>query len=82
MAAFRPSTAVHDVKFKNTRAMKFWRYVLVDHPAQDHGESCYRGIGWFVKVLVPRAEEEEINTADLIFNSQTPTDSPSDWHSN
>lgn len=38
-----------DVKFKNNRPYKFWRYVLVDHATRENGQSNFRGIGWFVK---------------------------------
>lgn len=47
MIAFRHKRPVMDIKFKNCKQLKFWRYVLVDHETK--GESCFRGIGWFIK---------------------------------
>lgn len=77
MIAFRHKQPVMDVKFKNCRSLKFWRYVLVDHEAS--GESCFRGIGWFIKAEAARQVQNTIDldlansmidTSDLVFNTQ------------
>lgn len=65
-----------DVKFKNCKYLKFWRYVLVDHESK--GESCFKGIGWFIKkeAVSEMASNIDIDlagamidTSDLVFNT-------------
>jgi hypothetical protein len=47
MVAFRQLKGDSEVTWKNKKAFKFWRYVLVDHSGK---KSWYSGIGWFIKI--------------------------------
>jgi hypothetical protein len=64
MVAFRQLKGQCEVTWRNKKAYKFWRYVLVDHSGN---KSWYSGIGWFVLT------KELVKTDTLTLRTQVIT---------